>query len=1352
MANEIDIDGLSISIEVNSEKASKGLDNVAKSAQNVKKAVNNINAGKALGNVKKEATDSTKSLTDLKNRMESLFSKGATAGKNFFNVDKLGITELQSKLQTLTNQYNKAMDTINTKMVSGITGGKTFDNQVINAGKLATRMDIVREKIEAIQNAQSTSNAMDISTVEGFAAAKKAHALEQERIELEKLNSTYETHYGEVKKIDGSYATSSFSLNRQKEATAQADVETKKLTNDTMTMGEAWKNTFGFIGQSVKNLPKNLIGALSDKIASIKDKLASLKSEGGLFGRIKGKFSEIISESDVSKVSKRASKIASALKNLGGFALKNLSGFTFLQRGFNKLADAGKHLSKSLSRVTKMFTLMLIRMALRKVIEGIKTGFTNLAMYSDSVSASINGLRDSLSYLGNSFAAAFAPIINTVAPILSAFIDYLVGAINAINQLISSLLGFGTWTKATKLTQNYGKAVGGAGKAAKELNKQLQGFDELNNLTTNNGGGGGGGGGASTNYADMFTTEEVDAYWKSIADRIKDTWNFNDADFTWLGESLGKKVSEQLDGFIDAYPQIKETARKSGKAIGTLITGFVEVPDLGHKIGFSIASAIDVGVTGLNGFLENVHWDSVGKFIGDGINGISDSDLIPDVFTLLKNVLNGGINLLYGTGSAIDFKKLGSTIGESFTNAIEGLDTGKLAQSLSIWITGALDGIASFLTNTDFEKVGKKIAEFFSNIDWKKIGISLLNLAEAVLTAIVDAIKGLITNGNSGTAIGLAIVGVIATAKLTGLKAALGGVGSAIGSTLGGLIGVAAAAVIGFKLGNALDEWLQKYDLAFDDLLEKIHPISITSEAEDKANKDKNGISQYAKDVSNSYAVKGDVFKAALGKSDTLGEALMYANAYGESWANAFQEGLNSGMSDIDANTYAQQKMSESYEKITGKASKANRKLSVENTNLTKNIDALKKAITGNIKNGINPLITSYNNLKNSTSSVSKETENLTNKTKTNLIGLSDNTKSAFGNVDKSLNDSKQNILALSKSYGESTKGMVLNTQSAESGIKTATTGISNQFSGTHTSILSSVKGINSATTSNFNEAKTNAVNSSNTMNTEAVKNFTAMKTGSSTKLNELKNNVSTWSKDTKGIVSNTKANATFGVNTPALQTIADKMNNLKSKWTDKQATFSVATEQPHVLQQAYNGLKSLWNNHSATFSVNVAASASSLGSLVSEALGKIKTAFSNSGVSWLKNVVSKIHAYAKGGVADEATLGIFGEAGTEALVPLERNTKWLGRMSDMLLTEMQDRQFTLPQPSMNYNNSYGNGVYGSENYAIAEQNALLQEQNNLLRQIASKNVTISSREVFNAVVNENRDYVNRTASSPFVF
>lgn len=50
---------------------------------------------------------------------------------------------------------------------------------------------------------------------------------------------------------------------------------------------------------------------------------------------------------------------------------------------------------------------------------------------------------------------------------------------------------------------------------------------------------------------------------------------------------------------------------------------------------------------------------------------------------------------------------------------------------------------------------------------------------------------------------------------------------------------------------------------------------------------------------------------------------------------------------------------------------------------------------------------------------------------------------------------------------------------------------------------------------------------------------------------------------------------------------------------------------------------------------------------------------------------VPKIPMLAKGGVVDSATLAIIGEAGKEAVVPLENNTGWMSKMASMLAEKM---------------------------------------------------------------------------------
>lgn len=61
-----------------------------------------------------------------------------------------------------------------------------------------------------------------------------------------------------------------------------------------------------------------------------------------------------------------------------------------------------------------------------------------------------------------------------------------------------------------------------------------------------------------------------------------------------------------------------------------------------------------------------------------------------------------------------------------------------------------------------------------------------------------------------------------------------------------------------------------------------------------------------------------------------------------------------------------------------------------------------------------------------------------------------------------------------------------------------------------------------------------------------------------------------------------------------------------------------------------------------------------------------------------------KLPRLAKGGIVNKATLGIFGEAGTEAVIPLERNLGWLKQLAGQLVSEMQNTNGSIS----NINNS----------------------------------------------------------------
>ena len=382
---------------------------------------------------------------------------------------------------------------------------------------------------------------------------------------------------------------------------------------------------------------------------------------------------------------------------------------------------------KFINKIVGLFKSRVLRQAITQAIQYMKDGFKALDAYSNSIGTDFHNnvvtIIADLKWLGRTIAAAFEPIVNVATPILDMLIDKLVTVINYINQFFSALTGSQTWTKAVKTASDYSSATSGAAKAQKDLNKQIREWDKLNVITDpnkNNGGGGSGSDGAS---GDGFVTEDVSNPIKNLAERIKESWN-KDADFTWLGTEIGTKVKETLDK-IPWEEKIKPAAAKFGTALATTINGFVEVPGLADTIGTTIAQAINTVLTTFDKFTENIHGDSIGKFIGELVG------------SALKNIEWN--KYIKGMGN------LGEELAKGI-NALAKTDVfSEITKAFAKILKGAIEGAYKFVTNLDFKelgkKVGKAITDFFKEMNevdesgmsgWEKLGVTLKSLGDGI--------------------------------------------------------------------------------------------------------------------------------------------------------------------------------------------------------------------------------------------------------------------------------------------------------------------------------------------------------------------------------------------------------------------------------------------------------------------------------------------------------------------------------------------------------------------------------------------------------------------------------------------
>lgn len=567
----------------------------------------------------------------------------------------------------------------------------------------------------------------------------------------------------------------------------------------------------------------------------------------------------------VSKTSNTLGRINKKINEFGRKLLSLVAPTQKARAALRGLDITNASLAKSLLRTTKMLKLMIVRMALRGVIDGVKTGMQNLAMYSDETNASLSLLMNSLNQLKNSFAAAVAPILNAFAPALNKIIQLCIKAVNAINQVISALLGNGTWIRAKKLTDNYRDSIGGAASEAKELNKQLQGFDKLNNLTTSKSGGGGGGA-STTAPEDMFETVDIEDKWKDLADKIKSilskifdplkeawkrvgdfvmkSWKFALEEVWKLIKTIAKDFLEvwNEEATIQILENILHIIGDIGQVIGYLAQGFREAweeNDTGLHILQNIRDIIGVIVENiLHAADATVEWAQNLDFsplltkieewteslvpVFDSLSGIVtdfyETVLLPLAKWTLEQGLPDLLQVFIDFNEKVDWEKLRTNLKTLWEHVEPFAET--IGEGLIIFVRDISDALANFINSQEFEDFLTKIEEWMDDVSAEDVANTLKNIATGIivlktatatfsaLSPAIEVIKSLVSV-LSGIKMAKALKnlaklgggGATASASTGGLFSSFGGLGGLLTMDIGTIFGAGTFGEIAATIG-----------------------------------------------------------------------------------------------------------------------------------------------------------------------------------------------------------------------------------------------------------------------------------------------------------------------------------------------------------------------------------------------------------------------------------------------------------------------------------------------------------------------------------------------------------------------
>lgn len=496
---------------------------------------------------------------------------------------------------------------------------------------------------------------------------------------------------------------------------------------------------------------------------------AAQKGWGGLKKIISGTASAL---TKVTTVIKRTSGAFASLIQ------KFTSGIPILRRFTGATKSASGGLGGGLKNILKYaFGIRSLFALVNKLRSALVDGFKNLAQYSGETNNSISMLMSSLTQLKNAFAAAFAPILNVVAPILNSLIQKIISVVNTFGQLTSALTGKTTYIKAKKVQQDYAKSLNSnansaknAKKANEELKRTILSFDQINKMDDNSSSDSNSGiadtGGLSP--SDMFETESIPSKIKGIADMIKQAWK--NADFTEIGAMVGNKLNAALNSI--PWDKIKNTCNKIAKSVATFLNGFLETVDW-KLVGNTLAQGINTAFGMANTFAENFHWDSLGKAIGNGINGALgglDWNLIQEtvrnIATGITDTLNSFIQTTdwalvgqsFGNGintildffhtaiNNFDWTGAGTALADFVNNAVNTIDFVNLGQTISDGVKGVFDFGITTIENIEWNTVGEKVRDGLAAVDWNGIADRLFELIGAAIGGLGAFLGGLISN------------------------------------------------------------------------------------------------------------------------------------------------------------------------------------------------------------------------------------------------------------------------------------------------------------------------------------------------------------------------------------------------------------------------------------------------------------------------------------------------------------------------------------------------------------------------------------------------------------------------------